>query len=36
MESQNENDFTTDGTQYNQAADSMSKQALQFGVFGTT
>lgn len=36
MDSQNEKDSTADGAQYNQAADSVSKQAAQFGVFGTT
>lgn len=36
MESQNEKDSTTDGAQYNQAADSRRKQAPRFGVFGTT
>lgn len=36
MDSQNENNSTADGAQRNQAADSVSKQAAQFGVFETT
>lgn len=36
MVSQNEKDSATDGAQYNQAADSRSKQTPQFTVFGTT
>lgn len=36
MDSQNEKDSTADGAECNQVADSVSKQAAPFGVFGTT